>query len=68
MTFEESVEYVKQNKKVDGTKFDKASDITKIIDFLNQQRDEQKDKDNERDIVEISKFLARIQGRKMIFT
>lgn len=67
MNFEDKLNYIRSNKKVDYTKFNSADEITKMIDFHNQSVENDKDKRAENEVREISKFLARIQGRKMFF-
>jgi len=67
MTFEETKEYVEKNSKLDMTKFNRITDITKMLDFLNNEREGNMEKKAEREISEISKFLARITGRTMFF-
>jgi len=63
MNFQETKEYVKNNKKLDASKFDKASEITMMIDYLNNEIKEKAEKRADEDIHSISQFLARIQDR-----
>jgi len=65
VTFEEQKEYIEKNKKIDMSKFNRVTEITQMIDFLNQEREGKMNKFAEREIHEISKFLARITGRKI---
>jgi hypothetical protein len=40
MEFKDQREYIKNHKKIDPSKFDKVSDITAIIDMLNNEKDQ----------------------------
>ena len=64
MDFKQTHDYVKNNKKLDINKFDKVSDITNMIDYLNEERTKEIEKDTDRDVHEISKFLVDIMTRK----
>ena len=37
----EQKEYIQKNKKIDGHKFNKVSDITNMIDLLNNEREKE---------------------------
>jgi disulfide oxidoreductase YuzD len=37
--FKDQREYIKTHKKIDATKFNKVSDITNIIDMMNNEKD-----------------------------
>ena len=65
MTFDEQKKYVRSVNKLDGHKFSKATDITNMIDLLNQENEKENKKRGDNEIHEISKYLANIQGRKM---
>jgi hypothetical protein len=65
--FKTTKEYVEQNSKLDVSKFNKVTDITQMIDFLNNERTRKVEEDGKRDILEISKFLVRIATQKSIF-
>jgi len=67
MTFKEQKEYIEKHKKIDMRHFRNVTEITQMLDFLNQQREDKLNQHAEREITEISKFLANIQGRKMFF-
>jgi hypothetical protein len=50
--------------KLDLQDFDNAEDIGMFIDWYNKGVKDSKEAEATREIIEISKFLARIQGRK----
>jgi len=64
MKFEDARKYIKANKSVDGLKFDKATDITNMIDILNFEAEKEFEKRGKDDISEVSKLLSRIMTRK----
>ena len=64
MNFKEQKEYIKKNKKIDGHRFNKATEITTMIDFLNEEKRVKEEKWAEDETHEISKFLAGILTRK----
>jgi len=64
MNFDEQKEYIKNNKKIDISKFDRISEVTNMIDFLNAEKKEKADKRAEEDIHSISQFLEAIEKRK----
>jgi len=65
MNFSEQKEYIKANKKIDISKFDKVSEITNMIDFLNNERETKANKRADEDIHSISELLARMMTRKI---
>jgi hypothetical protein len=66
MNFKEQREYIEKNKRIDGHKFDKATDITMMIDFLNNERERKMNENAEEEIHSISQFIARMMTRKII--
>ena len=66
MNFSDTKEYIKKNKKIDGHKFNKATDITNMIDFLNNETEQKADEKAGNDVREISKFLVNLLTRKTI--
>ncbi len=67
MDFNSKLEYIKANRKVSISKFNTVKEITNLIDFHNQLIESERNKRAEDDIHEISKFLVRMNGRKMFF-
>jgi hypothetical protein len=64
VNFKEKISYIKNNKKLDISKFDKVSEITNAIDFINNARDKELHDNVDNEVHEISKFLANIMFRK----
>ena len=64
MTFDEKLEYVRKNKKIDPAKFDRVTDITNLIDFHNNSIKKKADDWAENEILEISKFLVKSMTAK----
>jgi hypothetical protein len=64
MTFDEKVEYVKRNKKIDINKFDSVKEVTNIVDFINNDVKRKRDEEAGAEIHEISKFLVNMMNRK----
>lgn len=67
MTFEEKKEYVKTNKKLDIVKFDSVKEVVNMIDLLNKEIDDKKEKNSQEDIHSISQFLIKSANRKMFY-
>jgi len=67
MDFKEQKEYIKENRKIDMNKFNRVSDITNMVDFINNEVERKNNDRADNEIHEISKFLARTIGRKMFF-
>ena len=65
MNFDETKQYVKTVKKLDGHKFDRVTDFTNMIDLLNEDVENRKTAHGDNEIHEISKYLADSIGRKM---
>ena len=56
MTFDEQKEYIKANKKIDMKHFNKVSDVTQMIDFLNKEVEEKSEKNAAREINAITEY------------
>lgn len=67
MTFEETIKYVKNNKKLDITKFNKVSDITMAIDYINQMEQKKKDDRFNEDVAQMAKEVTNMDGKTFIF-
>lgn len=63
MNFQEQKEYIKNNRKIDISKFDRVSEITNMVDFLNKEIEEKGQKRADEDIHSLTQFLERIQNR-----
>jgi len=59
MDFKQQREFIKNNKKLDIKNFNKISEITNMIDFINKEREENIDKEADEAIHSISQFLAK---------
>ena len=66
MTTEETLKYVKENRRLDMTKFNKVSDITNAIDFINKMEQKKKDDRFDEDVAQMAKELAN-SGKSYFF-
>lgn len=65
MNFKEQLDYIKNNKKIDIRKFNKVTDITNAIDFMNREVEKNIESKADKDIESISKFLVREMTQKI---
>ena len=66
MNFDQQKKYIQNNKKIEMARFNKVSDITQMIDFLNKEVEDKSEKRADDEIHSISQFLAKLQTSKSI--
>ena len=64
MNFDDTRKYIETCDKIDGHKFNKITDVTNMIDFLNKENEKKSEKYFNNEIHEISKFLVRTLTNK----
>jgi len=67
MNFEETYKYVKNNKRLDISKFNKVSDITNMIDYINNEEQRKKDARFDEDVAQMAKELVNNAGKEYFF-
>lgn len=67
MDFKTKKEYIKSHKKIDMEHFNTVGEVTNLIDFINKEIEDKKDKVASDEIHSISQFLARCANRKMFY-
>ena len=67
MDFKEKKEYILKNRTLDIQKFGSVKEVTQMVDFINQEREQKAEKWADNEIHEVSKFLAKTMNQKLFF-